>query len=310
MKKTHFATSLFFFASLSLGAVPSVTNYTPNSEIAIRLLNNSGAVAHIYADTTYTLCPGVTETDIFFLKADSCPTHVNIIDIDLNNPKLSIEVAMPYDADVTENFKRQTLSDMASCADKENHRVVAMVNADFWDVKTMDIRGPIHRKGNILKNTFVPKASLPQQALSFISITTDKRMVIRDSIDYRPIMDSLKEATGSGVIVLRDGEISGHNYPGIDPRTCLGYADDGHVYFLTVDGRACDTDYSCGIDYPQMGSVMKALGCSWAANLDGGGSAQLLSRNPSSKEFEIKNRPSDGAERPVVNGWMVIVDEP
>ena len=108
--------------------------------------------------------------------------------------------------------------------------------------------------------------------------------------------------------MLRDGEISGATYPGIDPRTCLGYSDDGHVYFMVADGRV--EFYSYGLTYPEMGSIMKALGCSWAVNLDGGGSTQMLIRHPIADIFQIRNRPSDGQERPVVNTLMVTVNEP
>lgn len=284
--------------------------YVPQSEIGTRLLANSDAVARIYTDTTFVVGLGVTETDIHFLKADGYSTHAFIIDADMNNPNVSVEVSMPYDADVKSNFNRQTLTDMAEYADRPFHRVAAMVNADFWDTGNMDIRGPLHRNGNILKDTFIPKASLPQQALSFIAVTKDNHMVIRDSVEYRHMMYNLKEVTGAGVVVLRDGEISGQTYPGTDPRTCIGYSNDGHVYFLVVDGRGSDTFYSWGINYPDMGSIMKGLGCSWAANLDGGGSTQLLIRHPIANTFQIRNRPTDGAERPVVNGWMVTVKEP
>lgn len=55
---------------------------------------------------------------------------------------------------------------------------------------------------------------------------------------------------------------------------------------------------------------MSALGCSWAVNFDGGGSTELIVRHPSADVFQIRNRPTDGAERPVVNTWTVCVNEP
>lgn len=64
-------------------------------------------------------------------KADSRSTHIFIIDIDLNEPGVSLEVGMPYDADVRNNFQRQTLTEMADYADRPWHRVAAMINADF-----------------------------------------------------------------------------------------------------------------------------------------------------------------------------------
>ena len=77
---------------------------------------------------------------------------------------------------------------------------------------------------------------------------------------------------------------------------------------MSTDGRV--EFYSYGLTYPEMGSIMKALGCSWAVNLDSGGSAQMLIRHPIADIFQIRNRPSDGQERPVVNTWMVTVNEP
>jgi len=281
--------------------------YVPQTEIGQRVLS-AESVARVYTDTTFVVGLGVTETDVHVQKMDSRPVHLFIIDIDLNNPHVSLEVAMPYDANVTKDFSRQTLTEMADYADRPYHRVVAMVNADFWDVSNMDIRGPIHRNGVILKDDFIYKESLPQQALSFIALTKDNRMVIADSAEYRDMRFSLKEVTGSGVMVLKDGELAGTTYTGIDPRTCIGCSADGHVYFLVADGRV--EFYSYGLTYPEMGAIMKALGCTHAANLDGGGSTQMLIRHPIADTFSIRNRPSDGAERPVVNGWMVAVDEP
>lgn len=138
-------------------------------------------------------------------------------------------------------------------------------------------------------------------------MTKDNRMIIRDSVEYRPMMYDLKEVTGSGVIVLREGEVSGHNYAGIDPRTCVGYSNDGHVFFLVADSRL--DFYSYGLTYPEMGEIMKGLGCAWASN----SMAADRLRCCTSSDRPITpdtHRPSDGAERPVVNGWMVTVKEP
>ena len=209
------------FLSCSNDTIEDV-HFIPQTKIGQKLLAGSETVARIYTDTSFVVALGVTETDVHFQKADSRSTHIFIIDIDLNEPGVSLEVGMPYDADVRNNFQRQTLTEMADYADRPWHRVAAMINADFWDVSTMDIRGPIHRNGVILKNSFIFKESLPQQALSFIALTKDNKMVIADSVEYRGMQYNLKEVTGSGVIVLRDGEISGATYPGIDPRTCLG----------------------------------------------------------------------------------------
>ena len=62
--------------------------------------------------------------------------------------------------------------------------------------------------------------------------------------------------------------------------------------------------------YKEMGYIFQTLGCTEAANLDGGGSAQMLIRHPVADVYQIRNRPADGTERPVINGWTAIVEEP
>lgn len=130
----------FAFLSCSNDTIKDIP-YTPQTEIGKKLLANSETVARVYTDTSFVVALGVTETDIHFQKADSRSTHLFIIDIDLNVPGVSLEVGMPYDADIRNNFQRQTLTEMADYADRPWHRVAAMVNADFWDVSTMDTEG-------------------------------------------------------------------------------------------------------------------------------------------------------------------------
>lgn len=285
------------------------TDYRPVTEIGRHLEKNCSTVARIYADTTFVLALGVDQTDLHFQKDDGDVMHIYLTRVDLNRQGVSLEVGMPFDADATSNFQLQTLSEMAVFADRPQHRIAALVNADFWDVSNGDIRGPIHRNGKILKDTFIFSEKLPQQALSFFAITNDGRALIRDAADYIALAPTLKEVTGSGVVVLRNGLLSGLNYAGTDPRTVIGYTPDNIVYMLVVDGRQQLWSYY-GMTYEELGRIMQSLGCSWAVNFDGGGSTQLVIRHPFADFFEVHNRPSDGSERAVVNAWMAVVDEP
>lgn len=118
------------FLSCSNDTIEDV-HFIPQTKIGQKLLAGSETVARIYTDTSFVVALGVTETDVHFQKADSRSTHIFIIDIDLNEPGVSLEVGMPYDADVRNNFQRQTLTEMADYADRPWHRVAAMINADF-----------------------------------------------------------------------------------------------------------------------------------------------------------------------------------
>lgn len=64
--------------------------------------------------------------------------------------------------------------------------------------------------------------------------------------------------------------------------------------------------------YAEMSSIFLALGCESAVNLDGGGSTEMLVRNPKTYKIEICNWPSDptngegGQERPRPNAWAIV----
>ena len=93
-----------------------------------------------------------------------------------------------------------------------------------------------------------------------------------------------------------------------DPRTAIGYTPDDVVWILVVDGR----HGTSGMTYAEMASIFHALGCEAAVNLDGGGSTQLLVRNPQTGRIGLRNWPSDphngfgGRERPRLNAWTIV----
>ncbi len=67
---------------------------------------------------------------------------------------------MPYDADVRNNFQRQTLTEMADYADRPWHWVAAMINADFWQCQHNGYQRTIHRNGepySFLRSHFLNK---------------------------------------------------------------------------------------------------------------------------------------------------------
>lgn len=57
------------------------------------------------------------------------------------------------------------------------------------------------------------------------------------------------------------------------PRTAVGYTEDGRAILLVADGRAINTQ---GLTLPELAQVMIDLGCVEAINLDGGGSSQMV----------------------------------
>ena len=108
---------------------------------------------------------------------------------------------------------------------------------------------------------------------------------------------------GSDVLV-RAGEVVLANTSGFattrHPRTAVGLADGGQTLVLVVaDGR--DIGRSVGLSLDELAELMKSLGCADALNLDGGGSSELVMRDPKDGQLRVLNRPSDGRERAIAN---------
>ena len=178
------------------------TPYVPRTELG-KMVAKAPSVAHIYADSTFLLATGVDETDIHFQTSDYKVEHAFLLRIKLNTPGVKMKLVLPDDKDTYVVGARQTPSDMISLVDKPGRRVVAAVNADFWDTSNGKTRGPIHKDGTVLKDDFFYSSTLTDQAISFIGFDYDGLPVIRDSAYYRPHQSEFRDLTGSGVLVVR-----------------------------------------------------------------------------------------------------------
>lgn len=285
-------------------------HYVPTTPIGRLLLDECPEVARIFRDTTFLITVGVEETDLHIQTNDGYVNQVYIIRVDTNVPGVRMAVSMPNNSNnISGGWNRQTLTDMATRMDAPGARVAAMINGDFWQMSApINPRGPVHRGGVIVWDQWDYDEALSQQALSFVGVLDDGSMIIAEHSRYEEYKNRLRECTGSGVMMLSNGVWQGTAYNARDPRSSIGYTDDGIVYLLVCDGRK--TFGAAGMTYKEMGYIFQTLGCSGAANLDGGGSAQMLIRHPIADVYQIRNSPSDGSERPVINGWTVIVREP
>jgi len=85
------------------------------------------------------------------------------------------------------------------------------------------------------------------------------------------------------------------------PRTAVAVDEDtGRLWLVVVDGR--QPPYSVGMTLPELLRLVEALGAEEALNLDGGGSSSLVVRG------RLRNTPSDGEERAVVNALALVRD--
>ncbi len=83
------------------------------------------------------------------------------------------------------------------------------------------------------------------------------------------------------------------------PRTAVGIRGDGHILFVTIDGR--QGEVSVGATIAELRDVMRALGAVDALNLDGGGSTTLV------VDGRLVNSPSDlSGPRPVADAVLLL----
>lgn len=103
---------------------------------------------------------------------------------------------------------------------------------------------------------------------------------------------------GGHVYLVKNGIVKGR--PGdtaIHPRTAVGF-NDSYVFFVVVDGRSAR---STGMTFDALASFCRhTLGITWTISQDGGGSSTLVVNG------KVKNVPSDGQERRVANGYLMV----
>ncbi|MBO0839364.1 MAG: phosphodiester glycosidase family protein, partial [Sciscionella sp.] len=123
-----------------------------------------------------------------------------------------------------------------------------------------------------------------------------------------PVVDP--HALLSGATVLARGgalynDPTGMPPSGVNPETAVGISDDGwHLIMVTIDGRA-GAGVAVGVTPTQTGQYLLAHGATDALLLDGGGSTELVARDPGAATVSVRNTPSQGYERPIADGLFL-----
>lgn len=113
----------------------------------------------------------------------------------------------------------------------------------------------------------------------------------------------ITQMIGGNAVILRDGVATARNeteaYNATNyPRTIVGSsADKRWMYLLVADGK---TTRSRGLTTLEVCDILKHWGATDAVGLDGGGSSEMI------VNYAVANKPADGKERSVGNGWLVV----
>lgn len=113
--------------------------------------------------------------------------------------------------------------------------------------------------------------------------------------------NTIKNAIGTGTMLVKNGvksEIT-HNVAGANPRSAVGLSQDGSkLYLVSVDGRQTA---SMGMTLNSLADLLISIGVYTGANLDGGGSTQLVARDYETGKLNNVNLLSSSYKRPVVS---------
>lgn len=279
--------TIFFFALLT-SLCGQAQHYTLDEQLYNQILK----------DTSFQIADQATETHIQYLNKENDSVAVYIIEAQLKKNKLNLEAASPFDKDT---FAMQTLQDQIKWKNKPEKKALAGINADFFNMKTGAPVQMAIQNGNTIKDTAV-------SGRGFVGLKKNQKLFIGDSALYERKKKRLKQALGGYKILVDKGKIIPQSSSDFSktrhPRTALGKVNNRKVLFVVVDGR--QPGYSYGIPLDELALLMKSLGAKTALNLDGGGSSTLISSDPESQQWTIRNRPSGGQLRPIANAWILV----
>ena len=260
------------------------------------IVKGSGLVSTVTAHTTSQLYEGLTYSTLSFKKSNEEPISLFILKVDLNKKDITLSALMPNNQTV---FGNQTVKGMAEARNNAGQKVLAAVNADFYEGGGRPL-GPVFINGEAIKTVY------KQADTYYFGIRKDDTPIIGVYSQLPPAdYVKLRDAVGGGVnAVVTNGVPSNYKDTVKEPRTVIGY--NGNVVYIGVlDGRKPAT--SVGVTLDQLGQIMKSLGCQQALNLDGGGSSTMVLKNTTDDQFRVVNSYSDANPRAVANGLGVVI---
>ncbi|WEV45435.1 phosphodiester glycosidase family protein [Streptococcaceae bacterium ESL0687] len=136
------------------------------------------------------------------------------------------------------------------------------------------------------------------ESYQMIGMTSEGKLVLGNYTYSEAIKAGITDAISFGPYLLVNGEdqVTEKSTGGLQPRTAIGQASDGTIFFVVIEGRSSS---SAGATLYDLQEVMKDLGAVNATNLDGGGSSEMY------YDGKLVNQLSNGSEREIPNAFVV-----
>lgn len=233
--------------------------------------------------------------DLWNYESDNLDIHIDemnnghalywIAQIYIDEP-FQINSALAYDA---YNSGRQTTSTIT-----KNHDGILGINASAFTFDT-------GKQGGVANQIIINNGTI----LNDGETNTQNMCLKWDGTIYSPetlqtgtdlIYQNVKASFWFGPCLVKDGQdffsTTFHvNSDSPYPRTAIGMIDTHNYVVVVADGKG--SNGSNGLTQKELVSIFLNLGCTYAFNLDGGGSSALYFKG------RLVNKPSDGQEREV-----------
>ena len=239
--------------------------------------------------------------------SESEETAVSLATENDTETSVSMETYRAYDTDIY--VATVTLSDITSLRSAfaegtygknitaktseiaEGVNALLAINGDYYGVQES---GYVIRNGTLYRSS----ARNGQQDLVIYSDGSTE-FISEDDVTAEELMEKgAWQVLSFGPALISDGEISVSEEEEVgkamesNPRTAIGFLEDGSLVFVVSDGR---TEKSEGLSLYEMAEFLTSIGVVNAYNLDGGGSSTMVYRgelinNPTTSGRSIKER--------------------
>lgn len=271
-----------------------------------------GDTVKVVSQKSYTIVNGVTETDVVlndqtgdaqvmgYMATISTDANVSLkatYDGYYRNYNASTGTSTWTPGNWSLSTTRKQVADFEAATGKS---VVFATNGDYFNMQTGQPSGPMFLNG---VNGNPGKVA----AEPYFAVLKDGSYVIRDA---GTDTSDVAEAVGSPFYLVKDGKnVASIFNESLVPVNSVGFKADGTLVFFMADGRQYPT--SVGMTQSELADFLIAQGVVTALYLDGGGSATYMSKREGEGEIEVRNSPSDGSERSISSGLMLVAnDEP
>ncbi|WP_266202452.1 phosphodiester glycosidase family protein [Pontibacter kalidii] len=208
---------------------------------------------------------------------------ITILDIDLNDAGMNVEV--PH---VTSGFIK-TSEAAASVG------ATVAINGSFFDTSKGGSTVFFKKNGEIINTTRSGFTPYRENAGFAIGADGSISVVKKPAAGWSALTQAHTLLASGPLLVLENKpvdqvqEVFNTNR---HPRTAVGITADNHLIAVVVDGRFTEAH---GMTTEELATVMHALGCVEAMNLDGGGSSTAWIRNRGVVNYPCDNKKFDHA---------------